>query len=132
MKKSFPIDVVLSLTTGFLLKEGGFGDMHELAEHVLGHAVWTHEFVDKELWDRMKQALFAQHPSLRKAENFDTAAAKKDLVPYLTGYVERAVAKFGATLEVERGQGERTESPLASARRVFGDKPIAVITVEDE
>lgn len=132
MKKDYPIEIVLSLTTGYLLKEGGFSDMHELAEHVLGHPVWTHEFADKGLFERMREALFAQYPDLRDVEEFDSVAAKIDVAAYLSGYVTRAVVQYGATLEVERGVCERTESPLASARRVFGDKPIAVVTVEDK
>lgn len=131
MKKSYPIETVLSLTTGFLLKIP-FGDMHELAEHVLGYPVWTHEFADAGTWTRIKEALFAQHPSLQDAEVFDRASAKLDLVTYLPRYVARAVAKYGPTLEIESGMSERTESPFASAQRLMGDRPvIAVIVPED-
>lgn len=129
-KKQFPIEIVLSLTTGILLKQGGFGEMQELAEHVLGHPVWTHEFAEKALWEKMNEAVFAQHPSLRNAEVFERPA--EDLDAYLDAYVSRAIARFGATLEIERGSVERTESPFANARRVIGDKPIVAVVVGEK
>ena len=46
---------ILSLYTGFLC--GPFSDMHELAEKVMGGPIFTHQFADKELVDKMKQAV---------------------------------------------------------------------------
>ena len=46
---------ILSLYTGFLC--GPFSDMHELAEKVMGRPIWTHQFADRELVDKMKQAV---------------------------------------------------------------------------
>jgi uncharacterized Zn finger protein len=119
MQKSYPIEIILSLTTGFLLKEGGFSEMHGLVEHVLGHPVWTHEFADKALWERTRELVFAQHPQLRDAEAFDRAAAKRDVATYLTSYVSRAVARYGATLEIQQGATEREENPIESAERIL-------------
>lgn len=131
MKKAFPIEIVLSLTTGRLLKHGGFGDMQELAEHVLGHPVWTHEFADKGTVARMTEAVLAQHPTLRDAEVFDAKAAKRSLDTYLAGYVERATVTFGAMLDIESGTQRRTESPLASAQRLMPGKPILAVEVDE-
>lgn len=114
--REFPTEVVLSLTTGFLLKHGGFGEMAELAAHVLGHPVWTHEFADAELIARMREAVFAQHPALRDVETF--VRPERDLATYVDGYVARAVEKFGARLSVAPGSEERTEDPLTSAERI--------------
>lgn len=124
MTKSYPVEVVLSATTGVLLKHHGFDELHELAEHVLGHPVWTHEFADAGTVRRLRDAVLAQHPALRDAEPW---APDGDLAAYLAGYVERARARYGATLEVEAGTGERTESPLASMQRLAPDKPIVVV-----
>lgn len=132
MTKSWPIETVLALTTGRLLKHGGFGDMQELAEYVLGHPVWTHEFADRGMVTKMKNAVFAQHPTLRNAEAFDATAAKRSLDDYLAGYVERAAATFGASIEIEAGKQERTESPLASAARLMPGKPIVAVEVESK
>lgn len=129
MTKSYPIEIILSLTTGRLLKEHGFGDMHELAEHVLGHPVWTHEFAERSLWSRMSEMVLAQHPALRDAETFDADAAKASLDAYLAGYVERARARFGVSLDIVAGTGERTEDPLTSAERLMPGKPIVGVVV---
>jgi hypothetical protein len=45
---------IISAYTGMLA--GPFEDMHGYAEKVLGHPVWTHQFADKELNDRLVAA----------------------------------------------------------------------------
>jgi hypothetical protein len=129
MKKTFAIEVVLGLTTGVLLKRGGFGEIHELAEHVAGHSIWTHEFADKRVWSELSEKLFAQHPRLRDAEQF----AKPEpgaLGNYLAEYVARAVATFGASLEIEGGTEARTESPLQSLERLAPGKPAVILVAK--
>jgi len=103
MMKAYPIEIVLSLTTGFLLKEGGFGDMHELVEWVLGHPVWTHELADKGFFARLQEAVFAQHPDLRTAEIVDVDKMKPDIKTYLEDYTARAIEKYGRLIEVQNG-----------------------------
>jgi len=116
--KTFPTEIVLSLTTGVLLKAGGFGDMHELAEHVRGSSIWTHEFADKALWRELSEAVFAQHPQLREAEEFERGDAAIEV--YLPEYVARAIARFGESLSIAKGATGRTESPIASLQRIRG------------
>lgn len=62
MSKDFPLGVLLSMTTGKMLCN--FSDMHEAAELILGHPVWTHEFADRNLCDKIKARVLAQHPDL--------------------------------------------------------------------
>lgn len=132
MKKAYPIEIVLSLTTGFLLKHQGFAEMHELAEHVLGHSVWTHEFADEQLVQRMAVAVFRQHPALRDAEAFDVSIKKEKLDEYLAAYVARAVTRYGAFLDIERGTDQRTESPLVSGQRLMDGRPVIGVSVDGE
>lgn len=130
--KQFSIEAVLGLVGGVILKDGVFGEMHELGEHVLGHAVWTHEFADEVLSERMRAALVAQHPLLGKLEAWNRDQAKQNLGEYLAAYVERQHAKYGSSLPVERGTGERTENPIESLRRMAPDKSIIVVAAPDE
>lgn len=121
-KRSFSIHAILSLTTGKLL--GDFGEMHELAEWVAGYPIWTHEFADKTLWQRLRLTVFAQHPALAAA---DADAAKingENVAEYCVAFEKR----FGKSLEIVSGTDERQESPMQSAERIVGaDKLLGVV-----
>lgn len=60
--REFPTAVVASATSGILLCE--FSKMHEFAEFVMGHPIWTHHFADKGLWRDMKRTILAQCPGM--------------------------------------------------------------------
>ena len=131
MKKTFNLAEVLMLTTGRSLTS--FNKMHELAEHVAGHPIWTHEFAEEALWRRLREQVFKQHPVLREAlvivcESKDPATI--DLI--IRDYLEENEEKFGNTFEFERGDGERTESPIESMQRIAPDKPILGVVVDKE
>jgi len=128
--KQFSIEAILGLVGGRILKEGIFGEMHELGEHVLGHAVWTHEFADRALSEQMRTLLVAQYPALGELEAWNRES-DDDLKTYLAAYVERQRVKYGSSLPIERGSGRRTENPIESLRRLAPDKPIIVVTSED-
>ena len=131
--KTFPIADVLGITTGMSL--ASFDGLHELAEHLLGHAVWTHEFSEKALWDRMREAMFAQHPQLRDAPVCvisDGARVDEALWrPELAAYLADMAARYGATLDVVEGKQARTESPFESAARIAPGKPVLAIVMDD-
>lgn len=119
--KTFGTDIVLSLTTGILLKERGFGEMQELCEYIAGHPVWTHELADKGFVNKLVEAVFEQHPQLREVEAWDAGDKQgADMLTYLHAYVARQVEKFGATLEIKPGSMTRTENPLESFQRIAG------------
>lgn len=126
MKKSYPLEIVLSLTTGVLLKKGAFGDLHELAEHVAGHAIWSHEFAQKALWEQLRDMVYVQHPRLREAAEYDKPDDVR-IAEYLPAYVDKAVAQFGATVEIEGGHSERSESPVESLLRLAPDSTVVVV-----
>jgi hypothetical protein len=120
--KTFGTDVVLSLTTGILLKEKGFGEMQDLCEYIAGHPVWTHELADKAFVNKLVEAVFEQHPQLREAETWDAGDKQgADMRTYLRDYVSRQMEKFGTTLEIKPGSMARTENPLESFQRIAGD-----------
>ena len=60
--KTFPLSAFLSLVTG--RSWGEFHEMHGLAEHVMGHPIWTHEFASEKLWTEMRARVLAAHPTL--------------------------------------------------------------------
>lgn len=114
--KTYSTPIVLSLTTGILLVQGGFGDMQELCEHIAGHPIWTHELADKALVEKLVAAVHEQHPQLKDVEKWEPG--DQDLHTYLAGYVSRQVEKFGPSLSIKSSLIERTESPSASLERL--------------
>ena len=62
--RDFPVDVIASLSTGIVLCEGGFGKMHEAAEYLMGHPVWTHHFANEQLWQDMRRTIAEQCPGM--------------------------------------------------------------------
>lgn len=108
MMKEFSTRAILSLTTGIMLSD--FDKMHELAEWVAGHPIWTHEFADKNVWASLQEKLFAQHPSLRDFKAVGGEAWETD--------VENLEREFGLTLSIAAGSGKREESPIESLDRL--------------
>ena len=109
MKKSFRLSAILGLTTGKLL--GKFSEMHELAEWVAGHPVWTHEFADKELNERLRQAILSEYPALAEA------SADNVTPDNYQKFVNEQIERFGGWLKITQGQSKRTEGPVESLRR---------------
>jgi hypothetical protein len=60
--RDFPTAVIASLSTGTLLCK--FSDMHEAAEYIMGHPIWTHHFAVKSLMDDMRRAIAEQCPGM--------------------------------------------------------------------
>jgi hypothetical protein len=117
-KRTFPTTVVLSIVSGRLLCES-FGDMHELAEYVAGHPIWTHEFAEQSLSDRLRRELIAQHPVLRGT---DLASLGKD---NFREWTDREVARVGDSLEITKGNARRVEGPAQSLDRIAHSAPDA-------
>jgi hypothetical protein len=120
--KAFTTPVLVSLVSGKMLTTS-FGALHECAEWVLGHPVWTHEFASKPFWERMKAALLAQHPDL----DVDCESVNKEnWAAFMSALIER----LGESREVVKGTAERTANPLTTLREAVGpDKPIIAVTV---
>lgn len=94
--REFPTATLASLTSGVLLCK--FGDIHEAAEFVMGHPIWTHHFASKQLNEDIQKTLLAQHPGLPT----DIEGVTAD--NYLE-HVAALEAKLGKTLVVTKGGG---------------------------
>lgn len=85
------------ITTGILLTD--WSDLHEAAEWIIGHPIWTHQFLA--LSGKLSEAVLAQFPGMpTKVEH--TWETCRDHVR----------TKYGATVAVRQG-GESPISPLA-------------------
>lgn len=49
---------IVGLFTG--ISCGPFGDVHELAEELMGHPIWTHQFADEKVWGVLKEKVRPQ------------------------------------------------------------------------
>lgn len=107
MKKTLPITSLVSLTTRHAC--GSFDEMHEAAEHVMGHPIWTHEFADPDLWDTMSTKVLEQFPDLPTRDNWDDTVDPGMMVESV---VQRARLVYGDEVEVEQGTSIRTDSPI--------------------
>lgn len=117
--KTFSTASLASLTSGMLLCK--FSEMHEAAEYLMGHPIWTHEFGSKALWDLMRSKLLEQHPGLpRDADGVSEANWQE--------FLAAACASLGETLTITKGDELRAADPATTARAMIGpDKPIVAI-----
>ena len=101
--RTFPLDVVLSLTTGTLLCR--FSDMHELIEHVAGEPVWTHQLASQPFTDQLKAAVVRQHPWLANVIDPDfTGVDREDMQVACLSYVAHVRLEHGVSeLPIESG-----------------------------
>ena len=122
--KEFDTLIIGSLTCGCTLRGGPFGDLHEAAEWVMGHSIWTHEFADKALWLRMSDAIRAHLPDMpapyEDGEKPDWKAVGAALID-----------RYGETVSLPRGQQERTEGPMESLQRLAPGKPVIGVVVPE-
>lgn len=109
----FPIEDILSLTTGRVLSS--FSSMHECAEFVAGHPIWTHEFASGALWLTLREAVFAQHPQLQAAS---VDGITRD---NWQAYVARFREEYGPTLSIKRGTAERAAGPAETLVQVMAE-----------
>ncbi len=94
--REFPTAVVASLSTGILLCD--FSAIHECAEYLMGHPIWTHHFADKDLWGDMQRTILAQCPEMPTAMEGVTKENWREHVAALE-------AALGATQTLRRGDG---------------------------
>lgn len=102
--KAFSVPALASITTGVLLANS-FSDMHEAAEWLMGHPIWTHEFGSKDTFERMRARVLAQHPDL----DIDASDVNRDNVE---AFRARLVADLGESREIVKGDAEREAGPV--------------------
>lgn len=88
--RGFPTAVLASISTGIMLCD--FGQMHEAAEFLMGHPIFTHHFASKDLANEMRAAVLEQCPGMPT----EIEGVTKD------NYLEKV-----ATLEAELGPTQR-------------------------
>lgn len=120
--KTFPTLHVASTITGIAMDEGmTFSRMQEIASHLFGAPIWTHELVHEPTKDAYVEEGYRQFPDMPTAAeaeaDYRTAAAK-------------AVAAYGDTIEVEEGSHGRRESPVDTLSRMVPPEKIVVVEVK--
>lgn len=103
--REFPTPVVASLSSGVLLCD--FSAMHECAEFLMGHPIWTHHFADRAIWQAMRDSVLAQCPGMP-----DEAAVEGVTHDNWNEYIAGLVARIGETQILQKGDGSTAKSPL--------------------
>jgi hypothetical protein len=129
MTKTFPVHVVAGLTTGMSL--GSFGDIHECAEFVLGHPIWTHEFADPSLGAKCRERIFALHPKLVEADALVAPLNRENFKVEGPKVIATLAERFGVMLDITQGVEARVEDPISSFQRIAPGKPVIVATIEE-
>jgi hypothetical protein len=115
--REFPAAVIASLSSGKLLCK--FSDIHEAAEYLMGHPIWTHHFASKDLWKAMQRKVLEQRPDM---------PTEVDCNPqnYLAKVAEIEL-KVGATVVIRRGDGETAMHPLEG---IPDGKPAIILRID--
>lgn len=117
--RDFPTAVIASLSSGVMLCK--FSELHEAAEFLMGHPIWTHHFASKELWKEMQQTIAAQCPGMPtelpgvNGDNWLAAKAKLE-------------QELGATVTIRKGGGLTAMLPTDGIPDHLKDKTILVKT----
>ncbi len=94
--REFPTVVIASIASGIMLCES-FSMIHEAAEYLMGHPIWTHHFADKQLTEDMLAAIARQCPGMPvrgqiTTENWREKCAELE-------------AELGPTQTIQKGAG---------------------------
>lgn len=116
--RDFPTAVIASITSGVMLCDS-FGDIHEAAEYLMGHPIWTHHFADKQLASEMQRTALEQCPGLPT----DLSHVSHDNWRAAVSELER---KLGKTVKVRKGSGLTAMLPTDGIPDHLGDKVIVV------
>lgn len=94
--RDFPTAVIASMSTGVLLCK--MSDMHEAAEFLMGHPIWTHHFGSADLWKEMQRTVLEQCPGMP----IDAPGVTKDNWPEFKKKLE---AEHGEFVKIRKGGG---------------------------
>lgn len=118
-EKQFPTLHVASCITGIGLCEGlNYSRMKEIASHLFGDQLWTHELPHGPTNDAYTEEGYRQFPDMptrAEAEADFEAAARK------------AVATYGETVTVEEGKHGRREHPFDTLKAMVPEDKIVVV-----
>src|SRR5947209_6718387 len=107
--REFPTTVIASLATGLILYEGegGFSKLHEAAEFLMGHPIWTHHFASRDLWRAMRERVLAECPNMMSKD--EVRDVNKENWREWAAEVER---RYGKTVRIHKGDGSTAKHPL--------------------
>lgn len=134
-EREWPLGVVLTLTTGMMLCDS-FGQMHELAEWLVQHPIWTHEFADRELSAQLREAVLQQCPPLREVKDYTLRSALETCPDATRESREQLCRDWLAewerrlectTVRLHPVPRERTEGPIESLQRLAPGKPVLLM-----
>lgn len=119
--KDFPTAIMASITTGVLLVDGGFSQMHEAAEWLMGHPIWTHHFASKELCGEMRRTALEQCPGLpTEKDNIGPDTWRE--------FAAKLERELGPTVKIRKGSGLTAMLPTDGIPDHLKDKTIIVAT----
>lgn len=116
--RDFPVAVIASISTGVLLCK--FSEMHEAAEYLMGHPIWTHHFADRALADEMRRVIGEQCPGLVTEAPGINGNNWKEFVATLE-------ADLGKLVKIRKGSGLTAMLPTDGIPDHLKD---SVITIE--
>ena len=115
--REFPTAVIASISTGVLLCK--FGDMHEAAEYLMGHPIFTHHFASETLNAEMQRTIAEQCPGMPT----DIEGVTKD------NYLDKLAtieAEIGKTVRIRKGGGLTAMLPTDGIPEHLKDKTITI------
>lgn len=115
--REFPTVAIASISTGVLLCK--FDQMHEAAEYLMGHSIWTHHFASKELNEDMRKTILAQLPDMPTELSGVTRNNYQEHVAALE-------AKHGKTVVIRKGNGLTAMLPTDGIPDRLKDKVIVI------
>ena len=117
--RDFPTAVIASLSSGISLCN--FSEMHEAAEFLMGHPIWTHHFAQKGLWEEMQKTILAQCPGFPTTLEGVTSENYKERIAQLE-------ADLGPFVKIRKGGGLTAMLPTDGIPDHLKDKTIAIET----
>ncbi len=113
--REFPTAVIASISSGVLLCD--FGKMHEAAEFLMGHPIWTHHFGDKTLCTEMKRIIAEQCPGM---------PTELEGGPTWPKQLAKVEAEIGKTVRIRKGGGLTAMLPEDGIPDHLKDKTITI------
>jgi hypothetical protein len=115
--RDFPVAVIASISTGVMLCK--FDEMHEAAEYLMGHPVWTHHFADKDLWREMQRMILDQCPGMPT----EAPGVNGDNWP---AFVAKLESELGAVVKIRKGEGLTAMLPIDGIPDHLKDQTITI------
>lgn len=114
--RDFPTLVIASLSSGVMLIKS-FDEMHQAAEYLMGHPIWTHHFADRNLWAEMQKTVLEQCPGMPTdgidKSNFMEESARLEM-------------EFGPTVKIRKGGGLTAMLPTDGLPKHLKDDPVFI------